>query len=110
MLHQTNGAANRTFSSGESHGLRNKVDDMLIWAEDMDQLIERTHIILSRCREHNITISKKKLELGSKINFAGHIISADQTKRNMQQLAVSHDPSQLKIIHGASTAVSFIRA
>ena len=30
-----------------------------------------------RCREYNITISRKKLELDSKTNFAGHIISAD---------------------------------
>ena len=55
------------------------LDGTLIWAEDMDQLMERTRIILGRCREYNITISKKKLELGSKINFAGHIISVSTT-------------------------------
>ena len=46
-----------------------------ILAENMNELMERTRIILERCRESNITISKKKLELGSSINFAGHIIS-----------------------------------
>ena len=53
------------------------VDNTLIWAEDMDKLMERKRIILGRCREYNITIFRKKLELGGKINFAGHIISAD---------------------------------
>ena len=76
------------------------VGDMLIWAEDMDQLIERTRIILERCREHSITISRKKLELGSKINFAGHVMSADgiqpDKKKNMQQLVASHDPGRPK--------------
>ena len=54
---------------------RKIVDDMLIWAENMNELLDRTRIILERCRDSNITISKKKLELGSSINFAGHIIS-----------------------------------
>ena len=63
------------------------VNDMLIWAEDMDQLMERTHIILGRCREYNITISRKKLELGSKINFAGHIISADGIQPDKEKYA-----------------------
>ena len=64
------------------------VGDTLIWAEDMNQLIEHTRI-LGRYREHNITISKKKLELGSKINFAGHIISADGIQPDEEKLAAN---------------------
>ena len=54
---------------------RKIVDDTLIWAENISELLDRTRIILERCRHSNITISKKKLELGSRINFTGHIIS-----------------------------------
>ena len=43
------------------------VDDTLIWAEDMEELMQRTKIVLDRCRKVGITISKKKLELGNKI-------------------------------------------
>ena len=50
------------------------MDDTLIWAKDMEELVDRTRIILDRCRENNITISRKKLELGKRIHFAGHII------------------------------------
>ena len=65
------------------------MDNTLIWAEDMDQLMERTRIILGRCREYNITITKKKLELGSKINFAGHIISADGIQPDEEKYAAA---------------------
>ena len=41
----------------------------------MEQLTLRTRIMLNRCRENNITISQKKLEMGKLIHFAGHIIS-----------------------------------
>ena len=37
--------------------------------------MERTRVILNRCKEHNITISRKKLELGTELGFAGHIVS-----------------------------------
>ena len=57
----------------------------------MKELVARTRIILDRCRENNITISKKKLELGNKIHFAGHIISdegiqPDEEKRGNKQI------------------------
>ena len=45
---------------------RKIVDDTLIWAEDMEELM------MQKSRHH---ISKKKLELGNRIQFAGHIIS-----------------------------------
>ena len=54
---------------------RKIVDDILIWAETEEELMERTRIILNRCKEHNITISRKKLELGTELGFAGHIVS-----------------------------------
>ena len=54
---------------------RKIVDDTLIWARTMKELMRRIRIILERCREFNITISKEKLEIGQEIHFAGHIIS-----------------------------------
>ena len=54
---------------------RKIVDDILVWAETEEELMERTRIILSMCKEHNITISRKKLELGTELGFARHIVS-----------------------------------
>ena len=51
------------------------VDDTIIWASTEEQLEERMTTVLQRCTENNITISRKKFEMGNSINFAGHIIS-----------------------------------
>ena len=51
------------------------MDDTLIWAEDLTTLEQRVRTVLDRCRQYNVTISKKKFEIGSTIDFAGHIIS-----------------------------------
>ena len=37
--------------------------------------LERATMILNRCREHNTTISRQKLELRKSMHFAGHTIS-----------------------------------
>ena len=50
------------------------VDDTIIWAKDKTELEERVETVLRRCQE-NITISRKKLALGSIIHFAEHNIS-----------------------------------
>ena len=48
------------------------VDDTIIWAKDEAELEERIETVLRRCEENNITISRKKMELGNSIHFAGH--------------------------------------
>ena len=54
---------------------RKLVDDTIIWADNEEDLVIRTRTVLERCKENNITISRKKFEMGNKIEFAGHIIS-----------------------------------
>ena len=56
---------------------RKIVDDTIIWAPDIITLEERLRTVLDRCRELNVTLSKKKFEVGETIHFAGHIISTD---------------------------------
>ena len=51
------------------------VDDTVIWAATEAELKERVSTVLQRCEENNITISRKKFELGNSIQFAGHVIS-----------------------------------
>ena len=49
------------------------VDDTIIWAENKTQLEERVTTVLQRCEENNITISRKKFEMGNSIHFADHL-------------------------------------
>ena len=53
---------------------RKIVDDTLAQAPE-PELLDRARLVLQRCRENNIIISQKKLELSNKIKFSGHIIS-----------------------------------
>ena len=53
------------------------VDDILVFASTKEELYTRVEAVLQRCTEKNITISKKKLELGKKVTFAGFEVSAD---------------------------------
>ena len=54
---------------------RKLVDDTLILASSLQGLHSRVETVLQRCQTPNITIPKKKLEIGTEIEFAGHIIS-----------------------------------
>ena len=56
-------------------GYKKLVDDILVWGSTLQELKERVIAILNRCMEHNITISKKKVEFGRKVGFAGFEVS-----------------------------------
>ena len=43
------------------------VDDILVWAPDVPSLGQRLCTILNRCTNANITISKSKMEIGTRI-------------------------------------------
>ena len=68
-------------------------DDTLIWADSEDKLEGRVRTVLQRCKEEGITISMKKFEIGSKLKFAGHIISDEGICPNPEHLdAIRHFP------------------
>ena len=58
------------------HGVRGiikLVDDVLVFATTMETLIERIKEVLHKCKQNNITISKRKFRIGQRIKFAGFI-------------------------------------
>ena len=65
------------------------VDNIIIWATTPDEMWSRINIVLDRCKNHNITISRKKLEIGEEIEFAGHVISSK---------GIRPDPSKFQAI------------
>ena len=60
---------------------------MLIWAATELEHLDRARIVLTHCKENNITISLKKLELSNKIKFAGHIISDEGYRPDDEKFA-----------------------
>ena len=93
---------------------RKIVDDILIWAETEEELMERTRIILNRCKEHNITISRKKLELGTELGFAGHIVSHngirpdDDKYKAIKEFPTPKKHQRLEIIPRSGKSISSI--
>jgi hypothetical protein len=79
------------------HGLtycQKIVDDILVQATSQAELFTRIREVLRRCREHGLTISRRKLEIGQKVQFAGHVVSAE---------GVQPDPELLRAVAGFPT-------
>lgn len=51
------------------------VDDVLIQAPNKEEAFIILEDVLLRCREFGITLSKKKMKMGTSVHFAGYIIS-----------------------------------
>ena len=51
------------------------LDDILIFAETKEELVENTTIVLERLRKHNITVNPEKVKMGlTEIEYVGHLI------------------------------------
>ena len=68
-------------------GVMKLVDDILIQAPDLKTLESRIGLLIDRCKKHNFTLSRRKLEIGEAVEFAGQIVSKDD---------VSPDPKFLQ--------------
>ena len=51
------------------------VDDILVTAKTMEELFSTIAEVLTRCRKQGLTISSKKLQVGSTLPFAGYSLS-----------------------------------
>ena len=63
------------------------VDDIIVWAPSLETLQSNLRCVLDKCRQNNITISERKLELGSTVRFAGHIVSDAGIRPDPERLA-----------------------
>ena len=57
-------------------GVVKLIDDIAIYGSNYEELFARVEAVLQRCQEHGITLSRKKLEVGPSITFAGFDLSA----------------------------------
>ncbi len=52
-------------------GVQKEVDDILGCAKDNATLAKQLREVLQKCQDNNITLSKKKMEVGDEVHFAG---------------------------------------
>ena len=81
-------------------GVTKLVDDILIQAPDQQTLLQRIRSVLSRAREHGMTISMKKLQMGTTVKFAGFIVSSDGIKPNPDKIKAIRDFPPPKDVSG----------
>ena len=53
------------------------VDNVLVWASDMQELKTRVEKTATNCENLDIILSKKKFAIGTSLQFAGYIISSN---------------------------------
>jgi len=62
------------------------VDDVLLQGETEQEVLNLLVKCLERCRKHNITLSRKKVEFGESVRFAGFVISKGGIKPDPERL------------------------
>ena len=79
------------------------LDDICIFAEMADQMLERIEFVFSRLKEFNIKIKPKKLHFfQTSVTFLGHILSANGVSPNPEKVAKIKDwptPKTPKEVH-----------
>ena len=63
------------------------VDDILVQAATMEDLLKRLRAVFQRCREHCITLAKKKVKVGKEVDFAGFTVSAEGVRPDPKLVA-----------------------
>ena len=65
------------------------IDNILVWADSLPELIDRVRQIATKCKELNIILSRKKFMIGNELPFAGLIVGAK---------GVSPDPERTRAL------------
>lgn len=76
------------------------MDDMVLYADDENQLEERLRKVFQRFRERELTLNKDKCVLGLKqIKILGHVISGEGVKPDPRKVeAISNVPRPENIV------------
>ena len=77
-------------------GVFKLVDDILMFGDNVEQLLDRVKAIFKRCEEHGITLSNMKYQLGNEVKFAGYVVS-NKGKRPDPNKVAAISPQYQKI-------------
>ncbi len=80
--------------------LRKVVDDILVYGESNQELLDKVREVLERCREHKITLNKKKFQFGlEEINYVGYKVSSDGVRADESKLsAIANFPQPTNLV------------
>lgn len=82
-------------------------DDIIIFATNVAELVQRCTKVLARLREHNLKLNPSKCIFGaSKVNFLGHVITASGVEIDSRRIEcvknfpTPRNPSDVRSFHG----------
>ena len=67
------------------------VDDILVVGETFEHLLANMERVLERCKEFNLHLNRKKLQVGKQVKFAGFSVFEGGYKPLPEKLAAIHD-------------------
>ena len=67
------------------------MDDILVWAASLPELKTRVETIAESCKRMNITLSKRKFEVGRQIQFAGYLVGENGVKPDPDRIRAIKD-------------------
>ena len=85
-------------------GVIKLVDDILIFADTREQLLERIEEVFKRCRQHGLSIDETKNEVGTSVKFGGYLVSKNSYRPSPDKLKAL---SQFSKITSATDIRSF---
>ena len=62
------------------------VDDILICASSLEELYAKIDKVLARCKQANMKINSKKIQVGQEVSFAGYLVTKDGCKPQPSKL------------------------
>ena len=77
-------------------GVHKLVDDIIVYGQDADELMDRFKQVFKRCEEWGITLSKEKYQFGEEVKFEGYIINSEGTKPDPEHVAAIGEFSEPK--------------
>ena len=89
------------------------VDDIIIWAADNDELLERVRQLLEECKKNNIKLKREKCAFFLKtVRFLGNILSGESISADAEKVEALHKlstPRCVKDVQALLGNVGFLR-
>ena len=86
-------------------GVHESMADILVCANNFEQLHERIRAVFERCGKNGITLSKDTYQLGPEVKFAGYIINGKGTRQDPEFLNAT-TPTRLTDLRGLTKMVN----
>ena len=94
-------------------GVFKLVDDILMFGDSVEQLLDHVKAVFKRCKEHGITLSNTKYQVGSKAKFGRYVVSDKGTRPDpdkvaaISQFPMPEDLTNLRSFLGLANQLDF---